>query len=436
MRPIHNQVSFRHFFKEHLFLIISGVLSALAYGYLAYQSQSYAQAKLSDLWIVCISCGVLSFMVWGVYYFQEKHLPIALLVFFAILFRLIGIIGFPVLEDDFYRYLWDGRMTIETGSPYLFPPSYYFDIELNDQFEAILGLINYPDIATVYGPICQWLFALTYLLFPGEVWPLQTIFALADLGIILILLRMAKPVFVLLYAWSPLLIKEFAFTAHPDVLGALFLLAAFFTYTRHYIYWAAILLALAAGVKVFALIIAPILLRFNWRAWSVFIATAILIALPFGIKNAWIPEGLQAMAGTWLFNAPLYYLFSWWASIDLIKATLLAIFATSIAAYFVYLLLKKQHLPIRADYLFGLLFLCTPVFNAWYLVWLLPFAVIYSTCWAWVASVSVFLSYASGINMPDSQLDLYQQPGWSLIIQFGVILVALLCDITRPNKRH
>ena len=100
-------------------------------------------------------------------------------IFFAIVFRVLGVLAFPVLEDDIFRYLWDGRMSIELGSPYGLIPSDYFDhAGISARFEEILGLINYPNIATVYGPTNQWVFALSYLVAPGESWPLQSIYAL------------------------------------------------------------------------------------------------------------------------------------------------------------------------------------------------------------------------------------------------------------------
>ncbi|MCE2392333.1 MAG: hypothetical protein J4G09_12765 [Proteobacteria bacterium] len=47
-----------------------------------------------------------------------------------------------------------------------------------------------------------------------------------DLLLIRLLLPLARPAFVLLYAWCPLAIKGIAFTAHPDGLGVCLLMAA------------------------------------------------------------------------------------------------------------------------------------------------------------------------------------------------------------------
>ena len=187
----------------NLSVIAAGALSVLAYGYLSVNSQHYGDANLIQMMSVCGISMFLCTLVWWHHYRQNIEISIPLLLGFAVVFRVIGLFSFPLLEDDIYRYLWDGRQTVETGNPYLFPPSDYFDSDnISDRFEDILNGINYPNIATVYGPLCQWIFALSYLIAPGEIWPLQLIFALADMAIILALLKLARPNLVLLYALS------------------------------------------------------------------------------------------------------------------------------------------------------------------------------------------------------------------------------------------
>ena len=137
-------------------LTICGVVSACLYCALTIRSQSYAQAGHIELWIVAGCCAALSF--WVFYYHHKNNIPVPVvsLLFWALCFRLIGVAGFPILEDDFYRYLWDGRMLVETGSPYRLAPAEFFGAEnIPEKFESILDRINYPDIATVYGPVCN-----------------------------------------------------------------------------------------------------------------------------------------------------------------------------------------------------------------------------------------------------------------------------------------
>jgi len=409
--------------KPNYGALAGGILCSLSYLYLAINSKSYGSLGLTQLLSCTLLCALASFMVWWLHWRKKEQITLTTLLGFAILFRVIGVFTFPILEDDFYRYLWDARMTLEHGSPYGVAPEVYFDFDLDARFEVILGSINYPSVATVYGPSCQWVFALGYLIAPGEVWPLQVIFGLVDIALIMVLLKLASPNNVLLYAWSPLIIKEFVITAHPDVLGALCLTTALLCYRQGRYSRVGILIALAAGVKVFAILLLPFLLGFNWRGWLSFLLTATLISLPFGVVEAWAPDGLRSMGADWLFNAPLYALLSNWLTITSIKWGLLAALACGCASYLLHSLRNWPLKHPRFDLLFAALLLCLPALNPWYLVWLLPFCVARPNIWAWVASWTIMLSYASGINLPQSSLQPYQHPSWVLIVEFGAILV-------------
>ena len=431
-----------NFLVTQLRLIIAGTLSALAYIYLALNSQEYAQATLSQLLVVSGFCA--SLCIWTYLYYSRARVEISwsLIFIFAVIFRVIGVFAFPVLEDDIFRFMWDGRMTVENGSPYGLIPADFFDADLNNSFEEILGLINYPYIATVYGPVCQWVFAAAYLIAPGEAWVLQLIFGLADIVLILVLSRLTNPLMVLLYAWSPLVIKEFAFTAHPDVLGAMFLLLAYYLYRKQAFLWVGVLLALAMGVKVFAIIMVPFMLGWQWRGWLIFLLTAIVISLPFGISEAWIPAGLKVMGDNWLFNAPIYTAILPWVPISDIKLTLFSLFCIGGGVYGLFAMQqwwihKKPLLKLRADLLFAGLFVCLPALNVWYMVWLLPFAALrptlQSSLWAWAASVSMLLAYASGINLEGSDLGPYEHYYWILALEFAIIALAMLVQyFSRP----
>jgi hypothetical protein len=412
---------------------IVGTLSTLSYLVLANLSEGYGDISLEPFLLLSMLNALLCFVLWYLHQRCDQQISVIFMLAFAVLFRVIGTFTFPIMEDDFYRYLWDAHQTWQLGTPYGPSPGTYFDdslsAPLSERFEVILGSINYPDVATIYGPVAQWVFALAYLIAPGEVWPLQWLLASIDIGLIFLLLIVAKPNAVLLYAWCPLIIKEFSITAHPDIIGAFLIVAALILHRRNSVAWAACLLALAVGVKLFAILILPFFLQFNWRAWFAFLATAILIAFPFGIIDAWFPSGLSAMSQDWLFNAPLYLILNQWLNIAQIKLILLSILALFCIWQFLYYYKRKAHTTLidglKGEWLYGLLFLCAPVFNPWYLVWLLPFAVIRPSLWAWTISVTALFAYASGINLPNLELQSYAHPGWAIALEFIPVLLAI-----------
>ena len=426
----------------HKVLFIAGLLSLCSYGYLLIQSQSYGDASLQDLWLASGLCNVINFFLFFYLWKQKSCSPITLILLFAIAFRLVGLATFPILEDDFYRYLWDGYSVIEHGNPYIQPPSASFDqTNLGERFDEILDSINYPNIPTVYGPVLQWVFGISAWIAPGELWPVKIFIFIADIAVLLLLIRLfkndvSKIPFLLLYAWNPLIIKEFVISAHPDIIGVAFLMFGIVAAQKRFIYPAAMLFALAAASKIFAIILIPFILKFNWRAWSVFFVSCLIVALPFGIVDAWLPKGLQVMANLWLFNAPLYTLFLPILEFNTIKLILLSCFTCGLAVYYFYFLRNKcTPLKVRGDYLYGALLLCISVLNPWYVVWLLPFAVTSSAIWPSVAAATILLlGYASGINT-GNESGLYDQSNVTLLVQFGMIVCVLFTELALSWKR-
>ena len=68
----------------------------------------------------------------------------------AIALGTIGMRTQPLLEDDHFRYLWDGYITATTGKPFAHAPSHYFvdaavPVVMQDAFNGI----NNPDIPTI-----------------------------------------------------------------------------------------------------------------------------------------------------------------------------------------------------------------------------------------------------------------------------------------------
>lgn len=418
-------------------IVVAGGIATAAWVYLAVVSVG-AGASLAQFLVVAATVLTIQASVVAVFRRNAWRIPLLTVILFAALFRLLGVLGAPILEDDHFRFLWDGRNTVEQGSPYGVPPSAAFGEDLGD-FEDILDGINHPDVATIYGPTSQWTFALAYHVAPGKVWPLQALSAVLDLVLILLLARVATPLAVFLYAWSPLVIKEFAFTAHPDIVGVSLLFAAFLLFRSRRFVATGALSALALGVKPFALVLVPFLLGLSVRAWFACVAVAFAVAIPFGLVAAWVPEGLKAMGGDWLFNAPLYFAalaVGGPVAVQVLKGLLLLAFALWWASRYLpfataWIRGGPETLPsVPAAPVTGLFLLILPALNPWYLVWWLPFAALGPLrLTPWVASAAVLLSYISGINLDNAALELYEQPVWVLIVEAAAIAMAIALDV-------
>ena len=414
---------------------LGGLAGLLGYAALAWYSQGTTAAP--ELWAFFALIGWVSLpvaMVFAFFWRTPDRLPIPRLMIWAALFRLCGLFGVPLFEDDWFRYLWDGYRFMETGTPYGFAPAEAFaDPSVTPVFQRLLDQINYPDLPTIYGPTTQYAFLASHVLGPGSLVPLQLLLIGVDLVLIRLLLSVAPAGFVLLYAWCPLVIKEIAFTAHPDGLGVCLLFAALLLHRRDRVTGAAACLALAVGAKVFALLLAPfILLRAPPRAWLAFIGVLGLLYAPFLIQGSSDWAALAIFAQTWEFNAALYGLLTLWLPPLTAKMALGAGLAALGAAYWLHHRRTAAGELPRGDWIFGLFLLAAPVINPWYAVWLLPFAALWPSWWAWTAAWALLLSYVTGANLGAvADLDPFAHPVWVRPVEFGVIFLALCADAWR-----
>ncbi len=82
------------------------------------------------------------------------------------LFRVVLVPTPPVLSDDLYRYLWDGRVQAAGISPYRYAPAAPELAPLRD--DLVWPGINRKPVRTIYPPLAQAVFAVTWRLGCGR----------------------------------------------------------------------------------------------------------------------------------------------------------------------------------------------------------------------------------------------------------------------------
>ena len=65
-------------------------------------------------------------LLWIAFDSRFAQTPLAWVFGLALVVRLIAVQADPLLEDDHYRYLWDGMRTAQHFDPYRFAPSAFF----------------------------------------------------------------------------------------------------------------------------------------------------------------------------------------------------------------------------------------------------------------------------------------------------------------------
>lgn len=413
----------------------AGLWCAAGYAALAVLARPAGEPGLAAFFVLAAWTGLPVFFLHARFRRRGEPFPVGRLVLWAVVFRICGLAGGPFYEDDFHRYLWDAWRFASTGTPYgAAPEEFFVDPTVPERFQRVLDGVNYPELPTIYGPAAQLVFLLGYWVQPASVTALQAILIAVDLAAVALLLRLTTPVNVLLYAWCPLVVKEVAFTAHPDGAGVCLLLAAIVLARDRRWRGAAVCLGLSAGVKTFGLVAAPLVLaRAGVRPWVLFAATFAALHAPFALRGGAGLESLLVFAREWEFNSALYGLLAALAPPAAARVALGLAFAAFWGRLFVRARRDAPAVP-RGDLLFGALLAASPVINPWYLLWLLPFAAVHPSVWAWTASLAVLLSYVTGLNLRDYAMHPFAQPPWARGLEFGLIAAGLGCDLARRRR--
>lgn len=208
----------------------------------------------------------------------------------AVVMRVLPLLGPPLLSSDVYRYVWDGRVQARGINPYLYLPAAPELSALRD--DAIYEHINRSEEApTIYPPAAQLLFAAI-----GRVWSSVLAVKLAMVGfealavgcLLALLTRAGLPrAWVLVYAWNPSAVWEFAGDGHIDA-ASIGLIAAAWLLASRPRRWAA-----AAGAAVGGVLGLAILCKFLpaavypafWRRWDwrMLAGTAVVVVALYAV---------------------------------------------------------------------------------------------------------------------------------------------------------
>jgi alpha-1,6-mannosyltransferase len=223
--------------------------------------------------------------VWLTLRTRDSRLVLVLGLTFAALFRLSIIFFPPYLSDDIYRYVWDGRVQSAGVNPYRYIPADESLAELRD--EKIYPNVNRRDYAhTMYPPVAEGAFFLisrfsesvTWMKFVMVGFEAITVWALIQL---LVSFELAKQR-VLIYAWHPLTVWEFAGSGHVDALAIAFIALALLVRRKHGETLTGFLLACATCVKFFPVVLFPVVyMRRSWKMPLAFVATILIVYLPY-----------------------------------------------------------------------------------------------------------------------------------------------------------
>lgn len=319
----------------------------------------------------------------------------------------------PMLEDDHYRYLWDGAVLANGFNPYTYTPTEVLQSEddgadvpaalsrLAAESRLTLERVNHPHLRTIYPPVAQAAFALAGRLGQGSLvaWRLVLLgFDVATLCLVIVLLRISGlPIMgLVIYWWNPLVVKEVFNSSHVDVVALPFVVGALLLTIRGRHLWAAGSLALAVGTKIWPIILLPLLLRPVLRnpkrlILALCIFGLLVGAMFFPIYAAGLDgdSGFIAYGREWEMNDALFMLFVWGAQFfvkymggDVGQGQLAARFLVLgiLVGWTIWLTRKEVKGPSdlceRCLLVVAAMFLLSPTQFPWYYLWVVPFLVV------------------------------------------------------------
>jgi len=397
--------------KRWLWLAIG--LSVVGYLFIGYGIERQETFKLLSTFA----------LIFGAYFYlvyQKEQFSVRQLIYLGIFFRLLFLLSTPMLSDDFYRFVWDGRLWFNGINPFAELPTYYMEHPNEAPFginKEIFNLINSPTHYTVYPPIPQFINWMAAWLASDSIWLSGVIIRVAhiaaEVGTLFLFPHVLKAFKVDVknmtwYAINPLIIIELVGNLHHEALMIFFLMLLLHFYLQQKWNSAAFAFAMAVAAKLIPLIFLPLIvlklkLKNRIRFLFVFLISLIIVFAPLldtsffrGIENS-----LLLYYQNFEFNAGVYYAFRqigyWIYGYNMIAliGKLFAIGATLLIIIIsVYSFLKKKLLPETLLWISTVFALLSLILHPWYIALVILFGTITRYKFGFIWSLLIMGTYA------------------------------------------
>lgn len=459
-------MSFSSILKENKSTVLYAILSIVLYWFFAYDLRRFEHEKLLLLYSGLFGLFLL------IYKSTEN---LKLLFWLSILFRLLFLIAIPNLSQDFYRFIWDGRLLAQGINPYLYTPDFlmktdWFHVKQSNVLYTNMGKLSASHFSN-YPPINQLCFFLASIFGEHSILSSAIVFRsliiFSDIGILFLGKRLLKALKlslkkIYLFILNPLIIIELTGNLHFESVMIFFLAWSFYLLLIGKWKWGAVVFALSINIKLIPLLFLPLFFRwflkfekpshflkdkkhFNQTQKLVqfyVIVFGITVLLFFPFYNSEFLNNYSKTIGLWFqnfeFNASLYYLFReigyWFRGYNEI-ATIGKITSLFVVIIILLISILKSITSIKTlivNFLLSLsiyFFLSTTI-HPWYISTLLFLSVFTSYKFPLAWSYTIIASYLaySALNT--------QENLQFITVEYGIVFTLLCIELFRHKKHN
>jgi alpha-1,6-mannosyltransferase len=389
----------------------------------------------------------------AVYYRSDRKTNPIVWIAAGIFLRAIVLFSVPALSEDYYRFIWDGMLTMNGINPFAYTPAQITEAGL--QLPAIAPQLtagmNSPEYYSIYPAVCQGVFAAAWFIAGESIfWNIVTIrlfIVAAESSTLILMYRLMASKGIdsrnlIWYALNPVVILELTGNLHFEALMISFLFLTWWLLSNGRFYGAAVAFALAVQVKLVPLILIPwLFFRFgfgNGLKWM--LATGLIIAglfIPFLSETVLtnFSDSLGLYFRTFEFNAGLYYgireIGYWYKGYNIIAtlgpslaiAGMAAIIASSLYLNYIH----RSTFAIAVVIIFTVhLFFATTV-HPWYIVTIIAFSVFSGLLYPVIWSVFLPLSYHAYSRYP------YEESVTVVIFVYCCVITSVVYDYLKSR---
>lgn len=451
--------------KRYLFLLIS----ILGYSLFAFYIQR------PDTINLFIAYSFLFLAYWQICKSDNKR-EIQFWLAAGIFFRIIFLLSIPNLSDDFYRFIWDGRLLANGLHPFSHLPSYYIEnkIAIEGIDQHLFEKLNSQNYFTIYPPVNQFIFFLAAKVagnsIMGSIVMMRLFIIASEIGSFMVIKKLLlhyklPEKNILLYVLNPLVIIELTGNLHFEALMIFFLLWGIWLLIQHKNLISALSFSLAICSKLLPIIILPLLFaRLGFKRFLIYGSLVLMFCifafLP--LLNADIILGFRQSLGYYFtkfeFNASIYYLVREWGfwkyGYNIIQTVGWKLGAWSFSFMLLYILydaFRKFKVTdssakifwqytslwnldgrIWTSFLFVFLihFSFATVMHPWYVATLVVFSIFTRFRFPVLWSALIFLTY-TGYSSEG-----FTENIWVVVAEYAMVFGYLAVDLLWKQKKH